>query len=103
LFTYELARRLKGRGITVNALHPGVISTKLLHAGFGMGGASLGEGAETPVYLSVSPDVAAVTGKYFIRRQQTNSSALSNDAELQERFWKESIRLAGIEEENFFV
>lgn len=103
LFTYELARRLKGRGITVNALHPGVISTKLLHAGFGMGGASLGEGAETPVYLAVSPDVAAVTGKYFIRRQQTNSSALSNDAELQERFWKESIRLAGIEEENLSV
>jgi NAD(P)-dependent dehydrogenase (short-subunit alcohol dehydrogenase family) len=46
LFTYELHRRINDDGVTVNALHPGVINTKLLHAGWGMGGASAGEAAE---------------------------------------------------------
>src|SRR2546426_8995160 len=68
LFTHELARRLQGTGVTVNALHPGVIRTNL-----GIGGASVvvrfvrmffkgpAKGAETPIYLATSPDVEGVT------------------------------------------
>lgn len=63
LFTYELAARLKNSKITVNSMHPGTIGTKLLKAGFNMGGASLKTGALTPVYLATNPELAKVTGK----------------------------------------
>ncbi len=94
LFTYALARRLQGTNITVNALHPGVIATKLLHAGWGsIGGGDLKRGAETSVYLATSPDVANVTGKYFVNRRETDSSAVSRDEGLQEELWRKSEEL----------
>ncbi len=58
LFTVELARRLKSRGTLVNAVHPGVVSTKLLETGFDMRGPdSLGKGARTSVMLAISPNM----------------------------------------------
>jgi NAD(P)-dependent dehydrogenase (short-subunit alcohol dehydrogenase family) len=88
LFTYELARRLEGSGVTVNALHPGVIAS-----GFGQtyGGAmsvlikiarpflaSPEEGARTSVYLASSPDVENVTGKYFAKSRTAQSNDVSH-------------------------
>ena len=97
LFAYELARRLQGTGVTVNALHPGAVSTKLLHAGFrASGGASPADGARTAVYLASSPDVAAVTGGYYADERPTTSSAASYDRALQTAFWEASERLAGL-------
>ncbi|MDT8322624.1 MAG: SDR family oxidoreductase [Bacteroidota bacterium] len=87
LFTYELAAKLHGSGITVNCLHPGVIGTKLLREGFGIDGASVEEGAATSVYLATSDEVADISGKYFVRKQQTPSSATSYDLELMRRVW----------------
>ena len=93
LFTRELARRQ--RKATANALHPGVIGTKLLHGGFGgMGGASIGQGAETPVYLASSPEVEGVTGKYFVRCRETDPSARAQDDESARRLWEISERLS---------
>jgi NAD(P)-dependent dehydrogenase (short-subunit alcohol dehydrogenase family) len=89
LFTYELAERLSGTGVTVNALHPGAVSTKLLHAGFrASGGATLAEGARTAVYLAASPDVEGVTGGYFVDERRTTSSPASYNRELRAAFWK---------------
>jgi retinol dehydrogenase-14 len=96
LFTYELARRLEGKGVTVNSLHPGSINTKLLHAGFSSGGSNVSYGAQTPVYLATSPEVEGVTGKYFRHERETDSSSLSYDRDLQEKFWKVSEKLAKI-------
>ena len=97
LFTYELARRLEGSGVTVNALHPGVVSTKLLRAGFrSSGGASPSEGARTAVYLASSPDVAGVTGGYYVNERPATSSAASYDRELQAAFWAISEELSGL-------
>jgi retinol dehydrogenase-12 len=92
LFTRELARRQKKA--TVNALHPGVIGTKLLRGGFGaMGGGSLAQGAETPVYLALSKEVEGVTGKYFVRRSETRPSPQALDDEAAQRLWDVSERL----------
>jgi len=90
LFTYELAERLKGTGVTANCLHPGVIATKMLRTGWGGGGRGLEEGAETPVYLASSPEVEDVTGKYFVRKQERSSSSASRDEKLRKEFWKAS-------------
>lgn len=89
LFTYELAERLKGSRTTANCLHPGVIRTKLLRAGFGdYPGGSTEKGARTPIYLAGSPDVERVSGQYFMECRPAKSSQLSYNKDLQKRFWE---------------
>ena len=109
LFTYELARRLEGTNVTVNALHPGFVNT-----GFGMNNRGvvsflLGivqrifakspeQGAETQIYIASSPDVNGVTGKYFDNKKAVQSSAISYDEAVQTRLWELSEDLVGIKE-----
>jgi NAD(P)-dependent dehydrogenase (short-subunit alcohol dehydrogenase family) len=93
LFTRALAQRLEGTHVTVNALHPGVIGTKLLRAGFGMGGASVAEGARTSVYLATSDEVEGVSGRYFVDCREANPSRDARDRDLAEGLWRESERL----------
>jgi NAD(P)-dependent dehydrogenase (short-subunit alcohol dehydrogenase family) len=104
LFTYELARRLAGSGVTANAVHPGLVRT-----GFGRGGRGrIGfafallrpfmiapeRGATTSVHLASSPAVAGVTGKYFVKCQEARSSPASYDAAAARALWRISERLA---------
>lgn len=97
LFTYALAERLQGTGVTANCLHPGVIRTKLLRAGFGdHPGETPEKGARTSVYLATSPEVEGVTGGYFADSRPARSSPASRDRRLQERLWEISERLTGI-------
>jgi len=94
LFNYELARRLDNTGVTVNALHPGVIATKMLKASFGsFGGSPVEEGATRIAYLIGNPATETVSGKYFLKDKEQTSSPLSRDKELQQRFWQFSERL----------
>jgi NAD(P)-dependent dehydrogenase (short-subunit alcohol dehydrogenase family) len=95
LFGYELARRLPG--VSVNSLHPGVISTKLLHTGFSMGGAPLAEGAKTSVMVALDPKLEGVTGKYFSSQREAESSRASHDRETQRRLYEISCKLGGVE------
>lgn len=96
MFTFELAERMKGTGITANCLHPGVIRTKLLREGFGMGGASLASGAETPVWLAVSDEIKGVSGRYYVNKNERRPAAFAYDKKARERLWAESERLTGI-------
>jgi retinol dehydrogenase 14 len=93
IFTYELARRLDGTSITANCLHPGVIRTKLLRVGWGVGGDSLESGSRTSVYLASSPEVEKVTGRYFANSQPAISAKVSHDPVFQNKLWKMSERL----------
>jgi len=96
LFAVELARRVR-RGVTVNALHPGVVSTKLLTQGFGMRGPdSLDEGAKTSVRLALDEDIASVTGAYFSGGKRAPWSPLAEDRDLARRFYERSAALAGV-------
>jgi NAD(P)-dependent dehydrogenase (short-subunit alcohol dehydrogenase family) len=92
LFTVALARRLAGARVTANCLHPGVIATKLLRAGFGMGGGSAERGARTSVYLATSAEVEGVTGKYFVDCQAATPSRRARDDRLAEVLWEASAR-----------
>ena len=94
LFTYALARRLANSGVTANALHPGVINTNLLRAGWGGGGGNLAAGARTSVYLADSDEIQQTTGRYFVDERPTTSSSRSLDEGLQERLWEVSEALA---------
>jgi NAD(P)-dependent dehydrogenase (short-subunit alcohol dehydrogenase family) len=97
LFTYELARRLEGTGVTVNALHPGFVATSF-PAGNGVFGwfvrrwASLlaipvEQGARTSIYLASSPEVEGVAGGYFVKQRRAESSAGSRDEAAARRLW----------------
>lgn len=107
LFTYELARRLEGTGVTVNALHPGHVATDMFKDDFGWLGPIvkrvMGWFAESPetaaqraVYLATSSQVEGVTGRYYVNGQETESAAASDDRELAQRLWKVSQELTGL-------
>ena len=106
LFTYELARRLEGSGVTANALHPGYVNTGFsLNNGFlfrvfarlsaRLFGRQPEEGAKTSIFLASSSSVEGVTGKYFADCQPVNSSPLSYDEELAKKLWQVSLELTG--------
>jgi NAD(P)-dependent dehydrogenase (short-subunit alcohol dehydrogenase family) len=107
LFTFELARRLEGTGVTTNAAHPGLVATNLLanngpagrlmNLGLRVAGRGVAAGAETIVYLASSPDVAGVTGKYFVEKKAVPSSQASRDATAAGRLWRISAELTGLE------
>jgi NAD(P)-dependent dehydrogenase (short-subunit alcohol dehydrogenase family) len=98
LFSYELARRLEGTGVTVNALHPGWVATRfgaeagwkgrLLNRVSAWFAISQEEGADTAVYLATSPEVEGVTGKYFVERRAVPSSSASTDSAAASRLWQ---------------
>jgi len=93
LFAYHLAELIKTENITSNVLHPGVISTKLLHKGFGFGGGSVKSGAATSVYLAVSKEVEGVSGKYFVNSQVAPSAEFTYNKKLQNKLWQLSEKL----------
>ena len=97
-FTYYLAERLQGTGVTANCLHPGVIKTKLLRAGFGdYPGESPEKGARTSVYLASSQEVEGISGRYFEECKAVCSSPVSYDRKLQEKLWRISKELTGLD------
>lgn len=90
LFTRGLAARLTT--ITANALHPGVIGTKILKNAFGMHGASVADGARTSLHLATSPTVANVSGAYFDNCRERTADRRAQDAQLIDGLWAASSR-----------
>jgi NAD(P)-dependent dehydrogenase (short-subunit alcohol dehydrogenase family) len=107
LFTYELARRLAGTGVTANAVHPGFVATGFArNNGTGVRVAmtllrpftiSPEQGAQTLIYLATAPEVEGVTGQYFTKRKPVKSSRQSYDEAAARRLWEVSARLTGLE------
>jgi len=87
LFTYELSDILKDEKITVNALHPGVINTKLLRAGWGAIGSSANEGAKRIFYLAHSAKLKNSSGKYFMNDHPIRSAAISYNKSIRKKLW----------------
>jgi NAD(P)-dependent dehydrogenase (short-subunit alcohol dehydrogenase family) len=93
---FELARRLAGRKIAVNAMHPGVIGTKLLHRGFGgSGGAGVARGAAGEVKLAIDPALEGVTGRYYDQTEESRASAAAQDRALQARVYEVCLERTG--------
>lgn len=97
LFTVELARRLRSRGVKVNAVHPGVVSTKLLKTGFDMRGPdSLGKGARSSVMLAISPEYAHISGAYFVEGRESHMHRRASEAEFAARYYELSVARVGV-------
>jgi NAD(P)-dependent dehydrogenase (short-subunit alcohol dehydrogenase family) len=111
MFTYELARRLTGTGVTANVLHPGVVNS-----GFGAEDPSRifkylvpfwrpfmktpQQGAATSIYLASSPEVEGVTGRYFANSRPQPSNQASYDVAAAARLWQVSAGLVGLNSES---
>ena len=106
LFTYELARRLDGSGVTANCLHPGVVRTRI-----GRNAPPLiwlfflvmkplllspAKGAATTVYLATSPEVERVSGKYFVKQVPQPTAARTYTEETARRLWEISEKLTDL-------
>jgi retinol dehydrogenase 12 len=109
LFTYELARRLVGSGVTANCLSPGFVRTELGREATGAFRVFLRlarpfqsspeAGAQTSVYLATSPAVSEVSGRYFEKSTPAEPSALSRDSAAAKRLWQLSTQLSGLDAE----
>jgi retinol dehydrogenase 14 len=107
LFTYELARRLDGSGVTVNAVRPGPVATNFGGSGrswlnrlfpliFRVIGKPPEQAAETVVMLASAPEFAHVSGKAFYDRREQATSAQARDSATQQRLWQVSLTLTGL-------
>jgi NAD(P)-dependent dehydrogenase (short-subunit alcohol dehydrogenase family) len=103
-FTFELARRLEGTGVTANCLHPGVVATNifppeapwLFRLAIGVMKPfmlSAKRGADVSLYLATSPDVANVTGQYFVKSKPADSNPLSRDPKVMADVWQWTERM----------
>ncbi len=106
MFTYELAERLRGTGVTANTLHPGGVSTNfgnnnngvmtLLFRAFKPFMRTPEQGADTVIYLASSPDVEGMTGKYLADRKIKVAADAAYDEGLQKKLWEKSEELTGL-------
>ena len=100
VFTFELARRLAGTGVTANCLHPGAVATniwnpdllppligKLIVAVVKPFMLNSKQGAAVSLYLATSPEVAQVSGEYFVKSKPAKSNPLSRDPKLMAEVW----------------
>lgn len=104
-FTRELARRLEGTGVTVNAVHPGGVNTGFAHDGdvkppfswlWTIASPFLRspeKGAQTSIFLASSPELDGVTGKYFADSKEKQPTSIAQDDEAASRLWTASEEL----------
>jgi NAD(P)-dependent dehydrogenase (short-subunit alcohol dehydrogenase family) len=107
LFAFELARRMAGTSVSVNAVHPGFVATGFGHDGTTMGrlvalsqrlfGRSAARGADSLVWLAASADAAALHGAYVVDRREREPAPLARDEEAQARLWQLSEAMVGLE------
>lgn len=105
LFTFELARRLDGTPVTVNALHPGAVASHFSRNNGGIARLSMkllrpffispAQAAETPVYLATAPGLATVTGRYFYHKRQHPTARRAHDRDTADWLWRASETLTG--------
>jgi NAD(P)-dependent dehydrogenase (short-subunit alcohol dehydrogenase family) len=105
LFTYELARRIGPGGATVNALHPGDVGSNFAQNNRSPFALLIRlarpflltseQGAETSIYLATSPEVAGMTGGYYVRKRAVASSPQSMDVAIARQLWEISEERTG--------
>ena len=105
LWTRELARRLTGKGVTVNALHPGAVATRLgrgngplldlVQRAIGLFMRSPEQGAATSLYLASDPALEGVSGRYFADRKEKQPAPHATDDTTARRLWEISEGLTG--------
>ncbi|XP_060134270.1 retinol dehydrogenase 11-like [Zootoca vivipara] len=110
LFTVELARRLQGTGVTVNALNPGLVHTEIMqnyscwvrllyHLMGILFLKSPRQGSFSTTYCAVSEEVEGISGKYFDSDcSLALPSPLARDPVVGRKLWEASEKLVGLDD-----
>ncbi|MBA3953430.1 MAG: SDR family oxidoreductase [Rubrobacter sp.] len=106
MFTYELAGRLEGTGVTATCMHPGAVNTRfgtnnsgpmtILFRLFKPFMRTPEQGADTLIWLASSPEVEGASGRYYSDRKPIEPKKIAQDPEARRRLWEESERLTGL-------
>ncbi len=103
LFTRKLAHELAGAGVTVNCLHPGVVSTRLFdnmpgyfRRIFGLFMISPEKGAETSIFLATSPEVEGISGAYYNKKMMAKTTRHAEDMKAADMLWEVSKEYCGL-------
>ncbi len=106
LFTYELARRLDGTGVTAHCVHPGAVATRLGHNNGLLGRVVTGllrpffrspaRGAAPSLHAATAEELEGVTGRYFSARGEIRSAPATYDLALARQLWERSAALTGL-------
>jgi retinol dehydrogenase 12 len=107
LFTYALARRLAGTGVTVNAVNPGIVGTGIGREVTGLNRfisdvllrplqKTPEQGAYPSLHMATSPEVAGLSGKFFNKTTFVQTRPFTHDEALQERLWALSLQQLGL-------
>ncbi len=104
-FTFELARRLEGTGVTVNSVHPGVIGTNLsrtmpkwMHSVYKAVMPKPEDGAKTSIYVATAPELVNVTGQYFTNSKLAKAADIARDPDTARRLWDISAQMVNLGE-----
>jgi NAD(P)-dependent dehydrogenase (short-subunit alcohol dehydrogenase family) len=113
-FTLELSERLKGSGVTINAVSPGYFVNTTIYRNltglvkwaswfvFGIGSLlrlnTPEKGARTHIYVASSPDIAGVSGKYFAYCKEASPSQMAQDPAIRKRIWAWTAQVTGVGE-----
>lgn len=105
-FTFELAERLRGTGVTANCVHPGGVNTNfgnnnrspmtLLFRAIKPFMRSPEQGADTVIYLAALPEAEGMTGKYLADREVISASEDAYEESVRKRLWEVSEELTGL-------
>ncbi len=93
MFTLSHAETLDGTGTSANALDPGILSTKLLHAGWPLRGEDPAEGGAALCAIAISPEFSGVNGRYFEDGRPASCSALALDPLLRQELWESTMEM----------
>ncbi len=106
MFTYELAERLEGTGVTATCMHPGAVNTRfgtnnsgpmtILFRAFKPFMRTPEQGADTVIWLAASPEVEGISGRYYADRKVIEPKKIANDPAARRRLWEQSERLTGL-------
>ena len=99
MFTYELAKRIEGTGITANCLHPGFVSTNfgknnnflwrnVIRVAMWLTAISVKDGAKTSIHLACSDEVKDITGRFFANSQIKKGSSKAKNEEHNRKLWE---------------
>jgi len=111
LFTYEFAKKVNGTGVTVNCLHPGFVKTNMIrnfrpfvkyfYHLVGLFMISPKRAAKKVIYLTSSPEVNGINGKYFKKGRMAESVKISYDEEIAKQLWDISVELTNVDFKNY--